>query len=94
MTACEDSQCQRLSHPPDSSALPSSCADCFSLQKACSGLTEQLTRSEQRAASLTSVIRRLEGEVARLRKILVDSWGDIPGECVYSKDTKEVHHGS
>jgi hypothetical protein len=42
---------------------------------------------------MTSVIRALEAEVARLRKILVDSWGDIPGECGYSKDTKEVHHG-
>jgi hypothetical protein len=54
---------------------------------------EQLERSEQRARSLTSVIRGLEAEVARLRKSLVDSWGEIPGECSYSKDTKEVHHG-
>jgi hypothetical protein len=54
---------------------------------------EKWGASEVRAKSLEGVIRSLRGEVARLRKILVDSWGDVPGEQVYTKDTKEIHHG-
>jgi hypothetical protein len=54
---------------------------------------EKWGASEARAKSLEGVIRSLRGEVARLRKILVDSWGDVPGEQVYTKDTKEIHHG-
>ena len=93
MTPCEGSPCPPSSPRPNSFDPQSNCTDCSSLQQTCSGLTEQLERSEQRARSLTSVIRGLEAEVARLRKSLVDSWGEIPGECSYSKDTKEVHHG-
>lgn len=93
MTACEGLQCQPSSPQPGSCDPPSSCAHCSSLQTTCNGLRESLELSLQKEKSLIGVIRRLEGEVARLRKILVDSWGDIPGECVYSKDTKEVHHG-
>jgi len=43
--------------------------------------------------NLMRVIQRLQDEVARLRKTVVDSWGDIPGEFIYTKDTKELHHG-
>jgi hypothetical protein len=54
---------------------------------------EKWEASEARNKNLAGVIRSLRSEVARLRKILVDSWGDIPGEHVYTKDTKEIHHG-
>jgi hypothetical protein len=54
---------------------------------------EKWERSEQRNRNLASAIQRLEAEAVRLRKILVDSWGDVPGEHVYTKDTKEIHYG-
>jgi hypothetical protein len=53
-------------------------------------LKEQLAASEGRRSRQQNVIRRLEAEVARLRKILVDSWGDVPGEGLIVRDSKEV----
>lgn len=55
---------------------------------------EKWERSEARNRNLAGVIRRLEAEVERLRKVLVDSWGDVPGEHTYTKDTRERHHGT
>jgi hypothetical protein len=53
-----------------------------------------LEASEHRNRNLANAIRGLRAEAERLRKILVDSWGDVPGEHVYTKDTKEIHHGN
>ena len=42
---------------------------------------------------MISVIRRLEGEFARLLKNKIDTWGDDAGGIVYTKDTREIHNG-
>jgi hypothetical protein len=38
-------------------------------------------------------VQRLSAEVERLRKILIDSWGDVPGERLYTADSKEMSDG-
>lgn len=69
---------------------PTSCAGSCSRPNPCSGWKEKLAASEERNRRLTSAIRRLEAEAVRLRKILVDSWGYVPGEELVVMDSKEV----
>lgn len=54
---------------------------------------ETLERLKAANKRLSETTRRLGAEVERLRKALVDNWGDVPGELVYTKDTKEIHCG-
>jgi hypothetical protein len=53
-------------------------------------LKERLAASEAKNSRLTNAIRRLEAEAVRLRKILVDSWGYVPGEELVVRDSKEA----
>lgn len=93
-TPCAASGCQLSSRRDVSSGQPTSCSGSSTEPTNSAGLKEALERSAQVISRMTGRIQKLEAEVTRLRKILVDAWGEVPGEGYVCKDSKEIHHGS